>query len=1083
MIKTKIIFRLILIFLFFAVMVVLPLTFTIVKQVDKMIAEEEGLYMPGTEAFMRPHREFTSRLIGHIVPYTFYILIMTLLLSIFFMRKMLISLKELQAGSHAVKEGNLDVSLEIISDDELGDVTKAFNEMTAALKEKTLELQKKDIYINAMLDPLWVVDENNTILDVNPAFERLLGHRREDVIGASIYDFFDERNAMILRRQLEEKREKGISSIYEISIFRKDGSQMPVLISGSPIYAGDEIVGKIGIFKDFTEQEELKQALQQAKEYAETIMDSIEDELLVIDREYRIIKANKIAMMNTGENIIGRFCHMISHNSQRPCMEDGHECPAQAVFITGKNWRTTHKHVNQAGEVRYHEIVASPITDSSGNVVSVIELLRDVTERMKHEEEISKKNRELTVLNSISGILSRSLKPDEILTKILDKLMEMLNMDGGEIFFLDEGKKEMTCQYQRGISDEYVKTMGRIRLGEDIPGKVAVTGQLVTSADITKDYRVERSLVRHLGIKGYCCIPIKGKERILGVLCLFSFRPHFFSMEEENILTSIGEMTGIALENVKLYEKMLELYEYQRKRREEEYAQLLSLSTKLGSAIDLKEIMGNILELIKSFFRADFVWMLVNDSEGNLLLKKAANFRAKEGDIIYPKDISSAEGYSIDKKTTIVIPDIRAEERFYLHPEISAVSYHTAASVPMFIGDKSVGAFTLYYLGSRVIKAEEIHFLEIIANILAVSLERSDLYIKSIADKGRSETVLQNVADGIITVDNTGRVISVNKAFEKMSGFPAVRAEGLSVCDVFRYAEDNIRLRFLLGECLDAALSGRQAVREAELITIYGQNMPVQISSNPVYDAAGNVISAVNLFRDISSEKEIDRMKTDLIRSVSHEFRTPLSAIVGMTEMILEGDISDIQTRKYLNTILSEGIRLSSMVSDLLSIARIESGKEILKSGPVVINEILKTVIESFTSIIDKKKASVELDISLDEVFLGDEEKIKQILMNFLDNSLTFSDEGCKIIISAGKKDDNIEIMISDNGWGIPEEDLPHLTERFYRGKHGERIKGTGLGLSLCNEIVKMHKGTMDIKSRVGEGTEITVTFPYREAK
>ena len=103
--------------------------------------------------------------------------------------------------------------------------------------------------------------------------------------------------------------------------------------------------------------------------------------------------------------------------------------------------------------------------------------------------------------------------------------------------------------------------------------------------------------------------------------------------------------------------------------------------------------------------------------------------------------------------------------------------------------------------------------------------------------------------------------------------------------------------------------------------------------------------------------------------------------------------------------------------------------------------------------------------------------------MNLIDNSLTFSDEGCKISVSARKKDDDIEISISDNGWGISEEDLPHLAERFYRGKHGERIKGTGLGLSLCNEIMKMHKGKMDIKSKLGKGTEITITFPYREAK
>jgi len=112
---------------------------------------------------------------------------------------------------------------------------------------------------------------------------------------------------------------------------------------------------------------------------------------------------------------------------------------------------------------------------------------------------------------------------------------------------------------------------------------------------------------------------------------------------------------------------------------------------------------------------------------------------------------------------------------------------------------------------------------------------------------------------------------------------------------------------------------------------------------------------------------------------------------------------------------------------------------------------------------------------------LGDGENLKQVLMNLIDNSLTFSDKGCIIDIDFRRKGDTVEIVIRDNGWGIPEEDLPHLRERFYRGKHGRRIKGTGLGLAFCDEIVKMHDGTMSIQSSAGEGTVVTLSIPYRE--
>jgi GAF domain-containing protein len=168
----------------------------------------------------------------------------------------------------------------------------------------------------------------------------------------------------------------------------------------------------------------------------------------------------------------------------------------------------------------------------------VIELLRDVTERMRDEAEIVRKNMELTVLNSISGILNRSLKPDEIFSKVLDKLIEMLSMDGGGIFFIDESAKEMVCRYHKGISDDSLKTLGRIRLGEDVPGRVAVTGHILTTSDISRDQRIERSMIKHSGIRGYCCFPVKGKERIVGVFCLFSFNPRVFTPEEEKISSS-----------------------------------------------------------------------------------------------------------------------------------------------------------------------------------------------------------------------------------------------------------------------------------------------------------------------------------------------------------------------------------------------------------------------------------------------------------------------------------------------------------------------------------------------------------------
>jgi two-component system sensor histidine kinase VicK len=364
-----------------------------------------------------------------------------------------------------------------------------------------------------------------------------------------------------------------------------------------------------------------------------------------------------------------------------------------------------------------------------------------------------------------------------------------------------------------------------------------------------------------------------------------------------------------------------------------------------------------------------------------------------------------------------------------------------------------------------------------------VSIERADFYQRAIAEKGLADTILQSVADGIITVDVSGRIISVNKAFEKMTGVNASTAVGLPICDVFRFSEDNTDFTLSLGECFDAALHGGGTSRETSLTSVFGGRNALMISAAPVREAGGKVTGVVNLLRDISREKEIDRMKTEIIRSVSHEFRTPLSAIVGMTEMILEGDIDDRRSKKYLGTILSEGIRLSNMVSDLLSIARIESGKELLRLVEIDVKELLSGISHSFSALAEKKKADITYDIDGVSHFVGDEEKIKRILTNLIDNSLMFSDEGCSIEVALKDTKGGVEIRVLDTGWGISEEDMAHLAERFYRGRHGQRIKGTGLGLSLCREIIKMHGGSMDITSKPGVGTQVVLSLPRREVK
>lgn len=1078
MFKQRIIYRLLLIFIIFALILIIPFSLSIRREINNMMTEEETVCLH-TPVEREIHDKFSERFTENIIVFSFYTFIFAFFLSLFLSRKVLKPIKELYKGSMALKEGNLGIRLDVGTEDELGEVTKAFNEMAEALEKQTKDLRKKESYISAMMDPLWVVaDDNDTITDINPAFTKLFGYSRDEVLGASIYDFLDEENARIMKYQIEE-REKGISSIYEISLITKDGSSMPVLITGAPIITEGSTTEKIGILKDFRREHELRTAIKESRDYLEIIMDSIEDELLVVDRDFRIIMANKTVRAIKGDKVMGDYCYAVSHALPSPCWREGEECPAKRVFETGRIFKTIHQHKGAGGKRLFYEIVACPLKDSRGNVRHVIELMRDVTERKEYEENIAQKNKELTVVNSIAGILSRSLKAEEIFGNVLDKMLEMLNMDGGIIFLLDEANRELTCSYNKGVSEEFIKAFGRMKLGEDIPGKVAATGQLITTSDIGSDQRIERSILKHSGMKGCCAIPIKGKERIVGVFCLFSFRAHIFTLEEERLMNSIGEMTGIAVENIRLYEKMRQLYEYQRQRRADDHKNLLSLSSRLAAALEIKAVMNSTLDLIRESFRADLVWLLETNNE-NLILKADSGVNIKEGETIYQKGTSSIEWYAIEKKEPIIVPAISSETRFYLSDYIGS-NYRSAVCIPVYVGEKALGAFTLYYTIHKELRDDDIHFLQIVSSILAVAMERSDLYEKTMLEREMSDTILQSISDGIMTVDTKSKVISLNKAAADMIGIPPEKAAGSQCCELFNYSDENLDFRSTIGTCMENALEKKSVNVDAQLTTITGKNLSLMISSSPIINSKGEVAGVVHVLRNITREKEIDRMKTEFVRTVSHQFRTPLSAIVGMTEMLIDEDLQDEKKKEYLQTVLREGIRLSNMVSDLLNIARIESGKEIFMEEEINFASLLEDTKKLFSIALEKKNAKLTTVIEGDvSSFRGDKEKIFQLMKNFVDNSIIFSDKGCNISITLSRKNDNIELKVSDNGWGIPEEDMPHLTERFYRGKYGQKIKGTGLGLALCKEIVMRYGGSITFDSKVGKGTTVTVTFPLR---
>lgn len=274
-------------------------------------------------------------------------------------------------------------------------------------------------------------------------------------------------------------------------------------------------------------------------------------------------------------------------------------------------------------------------------------------------------------------------------------------------------------------------------------------------------------------------------------------------------------------------------------------------------------------------------------------------------------------------------------------------------------------------------------------------------------------------------------------------------------------------------------------VRPLQEVTKVAEKMAdgqLKVRSNILLqDEIGKLSDTLNYMAEELIKKE--QIKNDFISSVSHELRTPLTSIKGWAITLKTEDFSENEiVLDGLDIIEKESDRLSNMVEDLLDFSRFVSGRINLEKDEFLIKNTLEMIGKQLTprAVNNKIDFIINVDPNL-EYMVGDENRIKQVLINLLDNAFKFTSEGGKVVLKAYKEEDNLVLEVKDNGVGILEEDLPKVKEKFYKGKNSK--SHSGIGLSICDEIVKLHDGIMEISSTVNEGTLVIVRVPLGEVR
>jgi two-component system phosphate regulon sensor histidine kinase PhoR len=360
---------------------------------------------------------------------------------------------------------------------------------------------------------------------------------------------------------------------------------------------------------------------------------------------------------------------------------------------------------------------------------------------------------------------------------------------------------------------------------------------------------------------------------------------------------------------------------------------------------------------------------------------------------------------------------------------------------------------------------------------LGISLNRTaarlDHTIQTLTEeRNLSSAILGSMVEGVAVVNGSERLVFANPGFAEILGLDVPPTSGSALVEVVRQTE--------LLEAVRQVLGGEPRV-QSEIVTGTLRQHYFAITVAAV--RAGDTTGAVVVLHDITELRMLERVRRDFVANVSHEFRTPLTAIQGFAETLLAGAIDDSQNRtRFLEIILEHSRRLARLTEDLLMLSKMDAERLELEIRRLSVSQLIESCLETAQRRGAEKdlRISVSMPQNLPDI-AGDRRRLAEVLQNLLDNAIQYTLPGGRIIVSAISAEEEIVLTVSDTGIGIPKADQPRIFERFYRVDvaRSREAGGTGLGLAIAKHLVEVHGGRLWVDSEVGQGSQFHFSVPF----
>jgi PAS domain S-box-containing protein len=645
--------------------------------------------------------------------------------------------------------------------------------------------------------------------------------------------------------------------------------------------------------------------------------------------------------------------------------------------------------------------------------------------------EADRQARELALLDAIRTALARELELEVIFRTVVDATHEVLGYSHVSLYTVEgEG---LVLRYQVG----YDRVIERVPIGQGIVGRAVETGRSVLLEDVTTDPAFLGAID---GITSEICIPLRDRDRIVGVFNVETVGNARLGHEDLEIIETVSTQLGIAIERARLYNTA----------RDDE-ARFRSLIQHASDAIGIVDRDRRVtyaspaVERILGYAPEDVIGTRV--------------------DLVHPDDLPEVQRQmrtiqSVPGSHVAINARLRHKDGRYRHLELVATN---------LAEDPAIEGIVYNYRD--------------VTDRITAEAERERQYEAIDRARAEADAILDAAGEAMVLVTPEGVVARVNRRFLEFfdvtwaeTAGRAIRRFHHRIGEVF---EDPGRFDALI----DAVLVDGRTGRSELIVQAWPDRRELDVTTTAVAGAAGELLGFLLAFRDVTHQRAIDRMKSEFVSLASHELRTPLTSIRGYVDLLLEGEVGELNDDQhaFLDIVAGNARRLISLINELLDISRIESGRVTLNRSAVDIGAIARDVATGLWPVLDAKQQALHLEISDDLPAVdGDADRLAQVIGNLLSNASKYTPVGGQIVVTIARDGAELRLAVRDNGIGIGPEDQVLLFTKFFRARNRatEEAGGTGLGLAISRSLVELHGGTIGVESEPGQGSTFTVVLP-----